>query len=56
MSFWEDASGGVKGAIVVGIVAILSFGVMYFAGIGIYAPATDDELSEDRGLPPPPGG
>ncbi len=55
MSFWEDASPVVKGAIVIGVLGLSYFGVAYFAGLPPFGSATDEEISEERELQPPGG-
>lgn len=55
MSFWEDASPVVKGAIVVGIIGLIYFGAAYAGSFFPFNPASDEEITQERGLPPPPG-
>ncbi len=51
MSFWEDSSPVVKGAIVVGALGLLYFAIAFFAGL---APFTKvEETTQQRGLQPP---
>lgn len=55
MSFWEDASPVVKGAIVIGALGLAYFGVAFFAGLPPFGAATDEGMTENRELQPPPG-
>lgn len=55
MSFWEDASPVVKGAIVFGILGLLYFGVAFAAGLPPFGGGGDEETTQQRGLQPPPG-
>ena len=55
MSFWEDASPVVKGAIVFGILGLLYFGVAFAAGLPPFG-GGDEEITQERGLQPPGGG
>lgn len=51
MSFWEDASPLVKGAIVVGVVGILYLAIAFFAGFPPYGGGdTTDTVSGSRGV------
>lgn len=52
MSFWEDASPIVKGAIVVGIIGII-IASLAWAGVGPFAVDTEIETSGTRELQPP---
>ncbi len=56
MSFWEDASPVVKGAIVFGILGLLYFGVAFAAGLPPFGGGGDEETTQQRGLQPPGGG
>lgn len=49
MSFWSDASPIVKGAIVVGVLGLLYFGIAFVAGL---PPFIDTETTQVRGLQP----
>lgn len=53
MSFWEDASPVVKGAIVIGALGLAYFGVAYFAGLPPFGAASDEAVTETRELQPP---
>lgn len=53
MSFWEDASPVVKGAIVFGILGLLYFGVAFAAGLPPFG--GEEETTQERGLQPPGG-
>ncbi len=55
MSFWEDASPVVKGAIVVGILGIIVAAMAFFA-VPPFDAGPDEETTTERGLQPPPGG
>ncbi|MFN7698323.1 MAG: hypothetical protein ACK6CU_22205 [Deltaproteobacteria bacterium] len=48
MGFWEDASPAVKGAIIVGGIAILYFAVAYVAGLPPYGGQA--EVQQTRGM------
>jgi len=48
MSFWEDASPAVKGAIIVGGIAILYFVVAMFTGLPPYG--GEPEVVQQRGV------
>ena len=50
MSFWEDASLVVKGAIVFGILGLLYFGVAFAAGLPPFGGGGDEETTQQRGL------
>ena len=50
MGFWEDASPAVKGAIVVGGLALVYFLVAFVAGLPPYGSVQDDEIVQQRGL------
>ena len=52
MSFWEDASPIVKGAIVIGIIGIIIAGLAW-AGVGPFSAGADVETTQQRGLTPP---
>jgi len=52
MSFWQDASAVVKGAIVVGVLGIIVAG-MAFMGLPPFDAGPDEEITEERGLQPP---
>ncbi len=49
MGFWEDASPAVKGAIIVGGIAILYFVVAMFTGLPPYG--GQEEVVQQRGVP-----
>lgn len=49
MGFWEDASPAVKGAIIVGGIAILYFVVAMFTGLPPYG-AAESEVQQTRGM------
>ncbi len=52
MSFWEDLSAPVKGAIVVGAIALVYLGIAFFAGLPPYGGAQGGDLSvqQTRGM------
>lgn len=50
MSFWEDASGVVKGAIIFGVVGLLYFGVAFMADLPPFGGGETDEVTTERGL------
>jgi hypothetical protein len=50
MGFWEDASPAVKGAIIVGGIAILYFVVAFVAGLPPYSNPNAGEVQQTRGL------
>jgi hypothetical protein len=52
MSFWEDASGVVKGAIIVGVVGLLYLGVAWGVGFAPFGTPGGDEIQQVRGLGP----
>lgn len=52
MSFWEDASPVVKGAIVVGVLGII-VAVMAWVGVPPFDAGPDEEVTQERGLQPP---
>ncbi|MBN8615605.1 MAG: hypothetical protein J0L92_33730 [Deltaproteobacteria bacterium] len=52
MGFWEDASPAVKGAIIVGGIAILYFVVAMFAGLPPYG-GGEPEVQQTRGVAAP---
>jgi len=52
MSFWEDASPVVKGAIVVGILGIIVAAMAFFA-VPPFDAGPDEETAQERGLPSP---
>ncbi len=52
MSFWEDASPVVKGAIVVGVLGII-VAVMAWVGVPPFDAGPDEEAAVERGLPSP---
>tara|TARA_B100001750_G_C15172080_1_gene429753 strand:- start:127 stop:291 length:165 start_codon:yes stop_codon:yes gene_type:complete len=54
MSFWEDASPIVKGAIVFGIIGIIVAGLA-LAGVGPFSGGSDEETTNSRELAPPGG-
>lgn len=56
MSFWEDASPVVKGAIVVGVIGLLYFGIAFFASLPPFGGGAEGEVTQERGLQPPGGG
>lgn len=49
MSFWEDAGPAVKGAIIVGGIAILYFVVAMVAGLPPYG-GGESEVTQTRGM------
>lgn len=51
MAFWQDASPIVKGAIVVGILGLLYFGVANVAGLPPFG--ADVETTQQRGVGTP---
>ncbi len=53
MSFWEDASPIVKGAIVVGVLGLLYFGIAAVAGWPPFGGGTEEGVTQQRGLQPP---
>jgi len=55
MGFWEDASPAVKGAIIVGGIAILYFVVAMFTGLPPYG-GGEPEVVQQRGGPNSVGG
>jgi hypothetical protein len=55
MSFWEDASPVVKGAIVVGILGIIVAAMAFFA-VPPFDAGPEEDTTTERGLEPPPGG
>ena len=55
MSFWDDASPVVKGAIVVGVIGLLYFGIAFFAGLPPFGGGGDEEMTQERGIQAPPG-
>jgi len=52
MSFWEDASPVVKGAIVVGVLGII-VAVMAWVGVPPFDAGPDEDTAQERGLPSP---
>ncbi|GAB4205198.1 MAG: hypothetical protein OHK0013_20830 [Sandaracinaceae bacterium] len=50
MGFWEDASPAVKGAIIVGGIAILYFAVAFLAGLPPYSDPNAGEVQQTRGM------
>jgi hypothetical protein len=52
MSFWEDASPVVKGAIVVGVLGIIAAVLLW---TGVIGGAIEEPVTQERGLEPPPG-
>jgi hypothetical protein len=50
MSFWEDASGLVKGAIIFGVLGALYLGAAYVLK---FPPYMEDESQQTRGLTAP---
>ncbi|MFT5430961.1 MAG: hypothetical protein ACI9OJ_001640 [Myxococcota bacterium] len=50
MSFWEDASGVVKGAIIFGVVGLLYFGVAFAASLPPFGGGDQEEVTTERGL------
>lgn len=54
MSFWQDASPIVKGAIVIGALLLVYLGIARVAGLIPFSNATGEEMQQTRGLPPPP--
>ncbi len=50
MGFWEDASPAVKGAIIVGGIALLYFLVAFVAGLPPYSSPNADEVQQVRGM------
>jgi hypothetical protein len=50
MSFWEDASGVVKGAIIFGVVGLLYLGVAAAADLAPFGSPAGDEIQQVRGL------
>jgi hypothetical protein len=52
MSFWQDASPAVKGAIVVGGILILYFVAAYFGGFFPWGSQVGDEIQQTRGIQP----
>ena len=53
MSFWEDASPVVKGAIAVGVVGLLYFGIAFVAELPPFGGGGDEEVTTERGLVAP---
>jgi hypothetical protein len=56
MGFWEDSSPIVKGAIVVGILGLLYFGIGFFVGLPPFAPKCSYVTLEGRVLGSCPNG
>ncbi|HJL05206.1 MAG TPA: hypothetical protein RMH85_07035 [Polyangiaceae bacterium LLY-WYZ-15_(1-7)] len=52
MSFWEDASPVVKGAIVIGAIGLIYFGVAFAFGWMPFG-GGDEATTQERGLQPP---
>ncbi len=50
MSFWEDASGVVKGAIIFGVVGLLYLGLAVVADWPPFGSPAGDEIQQVRGL------
>ncbi len=50
MSFWSEASGLVKGAIVLGVVGILYLGIAKVAHLAPFAAPGAGEATQQRGL------
>ena len=55
MSFWEDASGVVKGAIVVGVVGLVYFAIAFAADLPPFGggAAAEGEVTQQRGIQAP---
>ncbi len=53
MSFWEDASGVVKGAIIVGVLGLVYFAIAFVADLPPFGGGTDGEVVQDRGIQAP---
>ena len=53
MSFWEDASGVTKGAIVVGVLGLLYLGVAFAADLAPFGGGGDEPTTTERGLTAP---
>lgn len=56
MSFWQDASPVVKGAIVVGGLLLGYLLVAYIAGLPPYGSQIGDQVQQTRGVQLPGGG
>jgi len=56
MSFWEDASPVVKGAIVFGVIGLLYFGIALIADLPPFGGGAEDATTDQRGLQPPGAG
>ena len=55
MSFWEDASGVVKGAIVIGVLGLVYFAIAFVADLPPCGGGdAGEEVTQDRGVAPPP--
>lgn len=52
MSFWEDASPVVKGAIVFGVVALVYLGIAAGVGMFPFGGGVDEEAPQQRGIQP----
>jgi hypothetical protein len=52
MSFWQDASPAVKGAIVVGGILIAYLALSFFAGWFPWSSQVGDEVQQTRGVQP----
>lgn len=55
MSFWEDASGVVKGAIVIGVLGLVYFAIAFVADLPPFGggAAAEGEVTQQRGIQPP---
>lgn len=53
MSFWEDASPVVKGAIVVGALGLIYFAIAAAAGMPPFGGGAEGDMQENRGLVSP---
>lgn len=55
MSFWDDASGVVKGAIVIGVLGLVYFAIAFVADLPPFGGgvAADGEVTQQRGIQPP---
>ncbi len=51
MSFWEDASPVVKGAIVIGVLGLLYFGIAFAASLPPFSGGADN-TTQERGVQP----
>lgn len=53
MSFWEDASPVVKGAIVIGALGLVYFGIAFAASLPPFGGGGDEATTQERGLQSP---